>query len=83
MAAVSLIVLVLALVYWFPLRRWFVCWGSTAADRTRVMAGDSGENVPPTQPRWTSPSTRARNGSGQIRDPPTTGAFEMWLCSAF
>ena len=41
MAAVSLVVLTLAVMYWFPLRRWFACWGSTATDRTRAMAGDS------------------------------------------
>jgi hypothetical protein len=30
----------LALVYWFPVRRLFSRWGTTPADRTRVMAGD-------------------------------------------
>ena len=30
----------LALVYWFPLRRWFGRWGSTPDERTRRMPGD-------------------------------------------
>ena len=31
----------LAALYWFLLRPWFMCWGTAARDRTRVMAGDS------------------------------------------
>jgi hypothetical protein len=27
-------------LYWFPVRRWFRRWGTTAEDLTRVMAGD-------------------------------------------
>jgi hypothetical protein len=33
--------LTLALLYWFPARRWFDRWGCTATDLTRVMAGDA------------------------------------------
>ena len=40
MAAILFGVLALAALYWFPVRRWFGRWGATAADRTRVMAGD-------------------------------------------
>jgi hypothetical protein len=31
----------LALLYWFPIRRWFSRWGTTPDERTRVMPGDS------------------------------------------
>ena len=41
MAAVLFGVLALAALYWFPMRRWFVRWGTTAADLTRLMPGDS------------------------------------------
>ena len=33
--------LTLALLYAFPLRRWFAHWGTTPGERTRVMAGDA------------------------------------------
>ena len=36
-----LAVLTLALLYWFPIRRWMSRWGATPSDLTRVMAGDS------------------------------------------
>lgn len=41
MTPVLLSLLVLAAVYWFPARRWFRRWGTTAADRMRVMTGDA------------------------------------------
>jgi hypothetical protein len=41
MRSTLLVILTLAALYWFPLRRWFACWGTTPADRARVMAGDS------------------------------------------
>jgi hypothetical protein len=31
----------LALVYWFPVRRWFGRWGTTPDELTRAMAGDA------------------------------------------
>jgi hypothetical protein len=31
----------LALVYWFPTRRWFGRWGTTEEERTRLMPGDN------------------------------------------
>jgi len=34
------IALTLAVVYWFPIRRWMGRWGATTPDLTRVMAGD-------------------------------------------
>ncbi len=38
----TLIVIILfALIYWFPIRRWFSGWGTTAEERTRLMAGDA------------------------------------------
>ena len=36
-----LVVLTVALLYWFPIRRWMSGWGSTPEDLSRVMAGDS------------------------------------------
>lgn len=36
-----LVIMALALLYWFPLRRWFARWGTTPGDLTRVMAGDA------------------------------------------
>lgn len=41
MVAILLGVVTLAGIYWFPVRRWFARWGTTATDRTRVMIGDS------------------------------------------
>ncbi len=41
MASVFLSVVVLAVLYWFPIRRWFSRWGTTPADLTRVMSGDA------------------------------------------
>jgi len=39
---VTLVVLIaLAALYWFPIRRWMNRWGATGADVARVMAGDS------------------------------------------
>jgi hypothetical protein len=40
-AAIMITVLALLALYWFPMRRWFRRWGTTATDRTRVMAGDA------------------------------------------
>ena len=39
-AAMLFGVLALGALYWFPMRRWFVRWGATASDLTRVMPGD-------------------------------------------
>jgi hypothetical protein len=38
---ILVIALILAVVYWFPLRRWFGRWGTTPSDLARVMAGDA------------------------------------------
>ena len=35
------VILALAVLYWFPVRRWMARWGTTPSDLTRVMAGDS------------------------------------------
>jgi len=40
-AAASLIAITLAVVYWFPVRKWFRRWGATPAELTRVMPGDA------------------------------------------
>ena len=40
MLSTILVFLTLAFLYWFPVRRWFRRWGTTAEERTRVMAGD-------------------------------------------
>jgi len=34
------VILVLAVLYWFPVRSWMGRWGATSSDLTRVMAGD-------------------------------------------
>jgi hypothetical protein len=36
-----LVIVVLAAVYWFPVRRWMARWGTTSEERTRPMAGDA------------------------------------------
>jgi hypothetical protein len=41
MLSTFFVILTLAVLYWFPLRRWFASWGTTPADLARVMAGDS------------------------------------------
>ena len=35
-----LVILTLAVLYWFPIRRWMGRWGTTPSDLARVMAGD-------------------------------------------
>ena len=35
------VIVTLAVMYWFPIRRWMSRWGATPSDRSRVMAGDS------------------------------------------
>src|SRR4051812_20225835 len=35
-----LVTLVLAVLYWFPIRWWMSRWGTTPSDLSRVMAGD-------------------------------------------
>jgi hypothetical protein len=37
----TFLLLALALLYWFPVRRWFGRWGTTSDELTRVMAGDA------------------------------------------
>jgi hypothetical protein len=41
MLSIVLVVLAVAVLYWFPVRRWFARWGTTDEDRARVMAGDA------------------------------------------
>lgn len=36
-----LMILTLAVLYWFLMRRWMSGWGASRSDRLRVMAGDS------------------------------------------
>jgi hypothetical protein len=36
-----LVILTLAVLYWFPIRRWMSRWGAAPSDLSRVMAGDS------------------------------------------
>jgi hypothetical protein len=40
MTATLVIALTLAVLYWFPIRRWMGRWGTTSPDLSRVMAGD-------------------------------------------
>lgn len=41
MAATFIVALTLGVLYWFPIRRWFGRWGTTAADVSRAMVGDA------------------------------------------
>lgn len=34
-------ILAFAVLYWFPVRRWFGRWGATTYDLSRVLIGDS------------------------------------------
>ena len=40
MTATLVIAVTIAVVYWFPVRRWMSRWGAASTDLTRVMAGD-------------------------------------------
>lgn len=40
MVPTLLVLLILAVLYWLPIRRWMSRWGTTPSDLTRVMAGD-------------------------------------------
>jgi hypothetical protein len=40
MFPILLVILTLGVLYWFPMRRWFGCWGTTTTELTRVMTGD-------------------------------------------
>jgi hypothetical protein len=41
MAPTLIVILTLAVLYWFPIRRWMSRWGAAPSDLSRVMAGDS------------------------------------------
>ena len=41
MPIILAVILTLAVLYWFPLRRWFARWGATFEDIDRIMAGDA------------------------------------------
>ena len=41
MVPLVFVMLTLAVLYWFPVRRWMSRWGATPSDQSRVMAGDS------------------------------------------
>lgn len=53
MIPIILAVVVLAALYWLPLRRWMNQWGAATSDLGRVMAGDS------LLPDWTYSGTTA------------------------
>jgi hypothetical protein len=38
--AALLTLLALGVLYWFPVRRWYLRWGATGTDRIRAMPGD-------------------------------------------
>ena len=40
MVPILFAILMLAVLYWFPIRRWMSRWGTTPSDLARVMAGD-------------------------------------------
>jgi hypothetical protein len=41
MVLTLLVILTVAVLYWFPIRRWMSRWGATSSDLSRLMAGDS------------------------------------------
>jgi hypothetical protein len=41
MVLILLVILALAVLYWFPMRRWMNRWGAAPSDLSRVMPGDS------------------------------------------
>ena len=41
MTPLLLVPFILAVLYWFPIRRWFGRWGTTPIDLARVMPGDA------------------------------------------
>jgi len=41
MALALLVTVVLAVLYWFPFRRWMSRWGATPSELARTMAGDA------------------------------------------
>jgi hypothetical protein len=41
MGSALIIIATLALVYWFPIRRWMNQWGAAPSDLLRIMAGDN------------------------------------------
>ena len=40
MVPTVLVIFTLAMLYWFPIRRWMSRWGTTSSEMARVMAGD-------------------------------------------
>jgi len=40
MFPIFVVIITLAVLYWFPLRRWFARWGTTPDELVRVMSGD-------------------------------------------
>jgi hypothetical protein len=40
MVQTLLVILTLAVLYWFPIRRWMSRWGTSSSDLARTMAGD-------------------------------------------
>jgi hypothetical protein len=40
MVPILLVMVMFAVLYWFPIRRWMSRWGTTPSDLARVMAGD-------------------------------------------
>ena len=40
MLSTLFVILAVAVLYWFPVRRWMARWGTTPSDLRRVMAGD-------------------------------------------
>ena len=41
MVPTLIVILTLAVLYWFPIRRWMSRWGTAPSDLARAMAGDS------------------------------------------
>jgi hypothetical protein len=41
MFSTVLVILILTMAYWFPVRRWFGRWGTTEEELTRAMTGDA------------------------------------------
>jgi hypothetical protein len=91
MVPTLLMILTLAVLYWFPIRRWMSRWGTTPSDLTRVMAGD-GLLVDPTfsytmavivnaPPRgiWPGWCTWAISVAGYTATTGSTASWAIWI----
>ena len=58
-----LVIVVVALLYWFPVRRWFGHWGTTPDELIRPMAGDA---IVPNPTHWATHAVTIEAPPGDI-----------------